>query len=108
MEPIDITVYVGALTDDRQKVGEVKFDGKRFDYTGLNSQAVDVEAIQRILEMPQTVPLSADKSYGEHTMVPVTLKPFTIPHLLWVTNRRFDNGYYLEANFVKMLAALKS
>ncbi|GEM_PF-2177603 len=107
MENIEIEVFADMFTKEEKAIGVVVLSGREYNYTDLDSAYVN--KVKAVLESPVQEPVgfSEKDGYGEHTVVRQTRKPFTIEHILAVSNhRRANDRLFLRCDFVKLMQIL--
>ncbi len=107
MENIEIEVFADKFTRDEKSIGIVVLTGGEYDYTGLETAFVN--KVKAVLESPvqDAVGWSEKDGYGEHTVVRQIYKPFTIEHILAVSNhRRASDRLFFRCDFVWLMELL--
>jgi len=107
MENIEIEVIADRFTKQEKPIGVVVLSGREYDYSDIDSAYVN--KVRAVLESPveEAVGFSSKDGYGVHSVVRETRKPFTIEHILAVSNhRRANDRLFFRCDFVKLMQIL--
>ncbi len=101
--PVEFKVYRDRFLSTEEKLGVITYNGEQFDYGHLDVSAC--EAVKGILESAITVPVGFSKrdGYGKHSVVEESFEPHTAGQLAAVTNRRLDDGLFIEVDTMNKL-----